>query len=309
MRYRSAKKRVFSLLCSGALCAVIAAAAVSVVFHGVWGKSPALAVAEDATVETSLAIDAIFFYEETVVYAKDNGLLEPAYEDGDLVSANAYCVSDTGGKGTSYQAPLGGILRYEIDGCEDLPFPDDLRKIQGESLWQRAQQGEAAESPLKQGLAMCHNGDILFKIANNKKAVQCLVRLEDQTADLTVGNSYELSLAGTTASGKLLGLSLGEEALYCVFSLDPRDQWFQNRFAQGTLTVSSSHGVTVDNRAITRCQDTVGIYVVDNGIVSFQPLEILLKGERQTVVKGIDPGYAYFLSPEEGAKLKFVESN
>ena len=57
------------------------------IFHGVFGKDPEIAIAEESTVKISVPFDAVFFYEETVVYAKDNGVLEPEiFPQGDLVT-------------------------------------------------------------------------------------------------------------------------------------------------------------------------------------------------------------------------------
>ena len=68
------KKRVLSAFCCGVLCFILVVVGLVPIFHGVFGKDPEIAIAEESTVKISVPFDAVFFYEETVVYAKDNGV-------------------------------------------------------------------------------------------------------------------------------------------------------------------------------------------------------------------------------------------
>lgn len=302
------KKRVLSAFCCGVICFILVVVGLVPIFHGVFGKDPEIAIAEESTVKISVPFDAVFFYEETVLYAKDNGVLEPRFSQGDLVTEGMSVTVE--GTGSEYRAPHSGMIQYEIDGCESLPFPNDLSAIDGDSLWKRVEEGEPETSPLKDGTSMCHNGEMLYKIVNTKKAIQCFVRLEHfaDSFDLMVENSYDLVLDDTSAEGLLLGVHFGENSVYAVFLLEPRDQWFENRLTKGSLILSSAQGVTVDNEAITEYNGKKGIYLVDDGMISFCPLEITLKGETRTVVQGVDIGSAYLLSPDDGADRKFLRN-
>lgn len=298
----SFQKPILLVFCGCALCFILVAFGWFGMFRGVLGKDPDVAIAEESTVKISLPFQGIFFYEEAVVYAEDNGILRPRVSQGDLIAAGT-SVAD------GYSAPFGGLVYYEIDGCEGLPFPNDLSSIDGAALWNRAKERNTEKTSLTAGAAMCHSGDALFKIIDNKKEIQCLIKFEEplEISNLSVGESYELTLNDTSAKGVLTGVSYGEDGVYAALLMEPEDRWLDCRYIAGMLTVSAIRGVTVDNDAITEYNGENGVYLVEDGMIFFCPLDVLSKGKTETVVDGLAVGSAYLRSPDGVAEHEFLK--
>lgn len=87
--------------------------------------------------ESSLPVEAVFFYEGTVVRAEDNGVLRAISQAGYLMFAGTVCAAAEDGTSRNYKVSDSGMVLYETDGCATLPFLNDLSKVDGDALWQR----------------------------------------------------------------------------------------------------------------------------------------------------------------------------
>jgi putative membrane fusion protein len=254
---------------------------------------------------------------ETTVNAPFPGRFEKTRQDGERVARGALVGYLTKEGGTSLEklekiemkAPQAGMLSYETDGYEELFHPavwpqPDLDKLA--ELLKRLD-GKNSGDAKKNG--MVEAGQALFKIINNLEPEYLFAEInEDLPKEIKTNGSLELRLEedGKTVNCEVVCISRTGSGTRLLLKAPGMPELQGNRKVDCRVILRKIPGVVLDYGVVVEKNGKEGVYLIENGVVTWRAVSVSGTAGEMAVFKGLFPGEWVVVTPElvkEGQRI------
>lgn len=203
------------------------------------------------------------------------------------------------GESMPVYASDAGILTYYIDGYEDAFTYERAPYLQFNKILEMEIIPDLAKA------SQVSQGDILCKIVDGSEYYIIVVA---DTSDYTKYNLYSdvtIEANGKTSKGSIEKfMAAGDQVAMAIKLTTYIDDFYKKRFIDLKLKQDSYQGLVVNTASITRKDDQLGVYVVNNlKEVIFKPIQIIYYEGDKAVVKS---DLYYEFKDEENIRVETV---
>lgn len=280
--HKKIKYRRLLILC------VLFAVFLAVVLHvGEKETKSAYMIAENGMIADTETFEGLFLYEETVVRADAAGTFSPWFCQGDKIAdgenvGELKLLNDINTDPVEMMvSPAAGVFSLAVDGWETVLTADHVKKLNLGEVF------AAYEAPKTQISGFRRQGDVCYKVIDNKKDVYLLTALKGVclTAD-----TVRLNLLGEEIEADVVFTKVYGDDHYALLALSPSDAYFESRETTVQLILSEEEGVVILASAVTNRYGETGVYCLDGGNLSFCPVTVLQEKDAKVLVEGIEAG-------------------
>ncbi|NLM46917.1 MAG: hypothetical protein GX200_08970 [Firmicutes bacterium] len=263
-------------------------------------------VAREGVLEKGITTEGVWVRKEQVVAAPATGRLHWLAADGSRLSLGTPVaeIRTPGGEIHTVTAPQPGILSRQLDGLEGALQPGSLASVNVAALLENDPQA----SIYAEGVQLLA-GTLFFKIVENfswyyvsclplaeaeKLAAEAKAKLRFETAAKPV--SAVLSETFSNGDNLTLAFTVQEEVPGC----------FADRFTAAKIVTGEVAGIVLPAAALVLNGEEAGVYILEESLVRFRPVEVLGAEGDQVVVDGIKTGTPVIINPvlvKEGQRL------
>lgn len=265
-----------------------------------WAKNLILArqvqviAAMEGSLDVALETEAWLVNTETVITSGMEGKLEKTVQEGERVrkgSIVARVNSQVRGTKVDLTGPISGVVSYNVDGLEGVLTPKNLIEWDLEKF-----EGLKPASPAGE---LVQGGQGVFKLVDNLLPTYVLFKLPKQGVALALGEKVNLALGEQKLSGKVIKISKqGPEAgLAVALSSFLPQSLGQRQIKIGWLDKNPVKGVIIPAPALQQRQGNTGVFVLRDGVVTWQGVEVLAQSPDKICVKGLKAGEALITTP------------
>jgi len=266
----------------------------------VWTKNQILAgqvrvvTAQEGSLEVPLETEALIANTETVVTAGSTGKVEKLALEGERIRKGGVVCrvsSQTSGLKFDLNAPISGAVSYNVDGLEGILTPKNVTE------WDLAKFKELKPSPPPGELVQ--GGQGVFKLVDNLLPTYLIFQVPKKGLVISAGDKVNLGIGEQRLSAKAVKISkLGPEDGVVVALPSFLTQALGKRTIKiSWLDKSPDKGIWVPTASLQERQGSKGVFVLKDGVVTWQTVEILAQFQDKTCLKGLANGAAVIITP------------
>ena len=264
---------------------------------------------EPGVLEVPQEFEGLVSNSEQVVTSSVGGKVDKVAPEGERLRVGALVArvvsQGMDGQGkvvkVDFTCPKSGLVSYNVDGMEGLLTPKnvvelDLAKFLTMPLGQVA--GENIQS-----------GQGVFKIVDNLIPTSILFKHPEQGVKLAVGDKVSLVLGEQKLSGKVTRISSQGPSEGVVVSLNSflPGSLGKRTLKLGWLDREPAKGQLIPLEGVLERKGEKGVFVLKDGIVSWQGVTLLAQSSTIACVDGLKPGDVVVANPSyvrEGQTVK-----
>lgn len=252
--------------------------------------------AQSGSLQVPLMVQAWVANSEQVVTSPAAGQLQKLVPDGErvrigtliakVVDPSLNTVND------ELTAPSSGLVSYNVDGLEGVFTPKNITQ------WDPAKFTGLMPKVTTSGTVQSGQG--VFKIVDNLSPTYLLFTLPKSQPTLKNKDWVMLEMDGQKVYGRVAKLEPTTQGTNIVVGLSEfLNQSLGRRTVQiGWLDMNPPQGEIIPTSAIKKEQGQQGVFVVNDGVVAWHPVQILNQGPDKVCVKGLNPGDAVIATPD-----------
>lgn len=235
-----------------------------------------------------------------------DGTLSQVVKQGDRVAKNHVVFKIAGSDDNKaniskdFFAPISGMVSYRIDGYEKLNGFDDVMGLDFRKIYEDELSAAADEPPSK-----VKKGDGVAKVIDNLKAVHLFMDcpISEQPVFSKVGDQVRVEFKKledqTTATVIALKKNEAKDTIFCELELQSvRDEILNHRVAETEIFIYKDAVLKLSAGTIVPGKEDYGVFVVNNGIVSWRPLTVLDHKGKTYYCKPLPAGTEIVLTPD-----------
>lgn len=266
-----------------------------------------IVISEEGVLEAGHIVRGIIVRDEKVVAAPITGVLHWKAAEGARLPAGAAAAYIAADDGTRHPVltPRPGIVVTRLDGLEGLLRPQALPDLNVESIYAYAGQPEHRKAEGDN----VRQGTILFKMVDNFSWYFALKLSEEEFAAMAevknVMLRFPFAPQDEVAARRR---STYEQKGMNTIILEVREDlpgFFAERFTSAEI-ISRTGGIVLPGSALVMRGEERGVYVLENSVVRFRPVEVLKVTGNEMAVTGIGSGFRVIANPilvREGMRI------
>ncbi len=260
----------------------------------VLGRQVQFVFTQEGTLESPVEVDALVANTEQVVTTLTAGGLDKFLVQGDRVRRGvpvARIVAQNSGGKVDLISPQAGLVNYYIDGQEGLVTAKNFLEWDLDKFQSIKANPAAAES--------FQSGQAVFKITDNLTPTYLFFRLPEHGLNLSPGESVVLLVEGQKVNGRLVRISpKGPEGgmVVALNSFLPQSLG-KRRLKLGWLDKKPVKGQIVPVATLVDKQGIKGVYIVKDGVVTWQRVNILSRSGDTLCIEGIKTSTPVITTP------------
>ncbi|MDA8442864.1 MAG: HlyD family efflux transporter periplasmic adaptor subunit [Peptococcaceae bacterium] len=277
----------------------------------IWAQNLILArqvqtvTAQAGSLQVPVPIQAWAANTEQVISAPFAGSLTEIIGQGLRVAKEGSIAKLTtpGGEGQIIFAPVAGAVSYNVDGLEGILTPQHLAQ------WSLSKFNNLTAAP-PPGNSL-HSGEAVCKIVDNLEPTSLLFDLPQPGRTLAVGDRVALRLDDQVVRGRVSKIAAQGPQNGVVVVLDDflEPSLDERRLALKLLENKPPQGEIIPVVALSGTQGNQGVFVLADGIVTWQPVQVLAKVASNACVSGLKAGAAVITTPTAVHSGEIVASN
>lgn len=196
-----------------------------------------------------------------------------------------------------FYAPISGILSYHIDGYEQLKSLEDIRGLDFSKIYESQKNFEAKA-------LVSEKGERVAKIIDNLKPVHFYMTVPkgekavfDKIGDIVRVDFMDL---GETSKAEVIAIKENQDqkSYFCEFELiSASDKLLSNRILATEIYILKDAVLEISAGTIVPYKDMMGVYILNDGIVAWRPLEVLKQNGSRYFCKPLPEGTEIILNP------------
>lgn len=196
-----------------------------------------------------------------------------------------------------FYAPISGILSYHIDGYELLKSLEDIRGLDFAKIYE-------SQKKFKDKLVVTEKGERIAKIIDNLKPVHIYMTVPktDKAVFEKIGDIVRVDFLdlGETTKAEVISIKENQDkkSYFCEFELiSASDKLLSNRILSTEIYILKDAILEISAGTIVPYKDTMGVYILNDGIVAWRPLEVLKQNGNRYFCKPLPEGTEIILNP------------
>lgn len=196
-----------------------------------------------------------------------------------------------------FYAPISGILSYRIDGYELLKSSEDIRGLDFSKIYESQKNFEGKTS-------VSEKGERIAKIIDNLKPVRFYMTVPkgDKIVFEKIGDIVRVDFLDLEETSKAEVISIKEsqdkKSYFCEFELiSASDKLLSNRILATEVYILKDAILEISAGTIVPYKGRMGVYILNDGIVAWRPLEVIKKNNNKYFCKPLSEGTVIILNP------------
>ncbi len=286
-------RRTLFRLGGAALLLVIAGGGILWAQHVILSRQVQVVTAQEGSLANPQEVEALVVNSEQVVTAPETGKIDKVIVEGDRAAKGSVIarILYQGGK-PNLTTPSSGLISYRVDGLEGVLTPMNLMEwdiSKFKDLKPSSPPGDTVQS-----------GQAVFKVVDNLSPTYLLFNLPPDGVMLSSGDSTIVELGGQKYNGKVVKISQAGPDGGVAVALDTflPQSLGQRNIKVSLLDKKPAKGEVIPVAAVLERQGGKGVFQVKDGVVSWQPVQVLAQVGDKVCVSGLKNGDAVITTPD-----------
>ncbi len=285
-------RRTLFRLAVAALLLAIAGGGILWAQHIIISRQVQVVTAQEGSLAVPREVDALVVNSETVVTTAAAGKIDKVIVEGDR-AAKGSLIARILSQGTSLSLanPGSGLISYRVDGLEGVLTPKNLLE------WDMAKFKDLKPSPPPGDTVQ--SGQAVFKVVDNLLPTYLVFNQPQDGVVLAVGDSVAVELGGQKYNAKVVKIGKTGPADGVAAALNTfLPQSLGKRYLKvSLLDKKPAKGEVIPVSALLERQGGKGVFRVKDGVVSWQPVQVLAQSGDKVCVSGLKNGDAVITTP------------
>lgn len=196
-----------------------------------------------------------------------------------------------------FYAPISGVLSYHIDGYEGLKSLEDIRGLDFSKIYE-------SQRDFQEKTQVTEKGERIAKIIDNLKPVHLYMTVpkSDKAIFEKIGDIVRVEFLDLGESTKAEVINIKEnqdqKSYFCEFELiSASDKLLSNRILATEIYILKDAILEISAGTIVPYKEKLGVYILNDGIVAWRPLEVLKQEGNRYFCKPLAEGTEIILNP------------
>ena len=239
--------------------------------------------------------------ENSLMASNYLGSIKKIKNSGSRVAKNHLVFSvlnEESGSKREFYVPISGILSYKVDGYETLRNLQNISGLDFSKIYQ-------AQNKLEEKTSVNEKGERVAKVIDNLKPVHLFMEIPKSEKPIfeKVGDIVRIDFSelGETTKAEVVGIKENsqKDGYSCEFELlSASDKLLSYRILVTEVYILKEAILEISPASIVPNKEDLGVYILNDGIVSWRPLEIIEKKDGKYFAKTLPEGTEIILNPD-----------